>query len=92
MNFSDIFKIKPVGQLRYVTPCCSNKFNEHGTPIGYYVDALGREFSQESISGEQTGESFQEAHTEGWWDGIFNSTRSASGNDIIDVTFEEVKS
>lgn len=48
MNIFDIFGNNPVEPLIYVTPCCSNRFNEHGTPIGYYVDALGREFPQES--------------------------------------------
>lgn len=49
MNVFDIFGNKPVEPLRYVTPCCSDRFNEQGTPIGYYVDALGREFPQEVI-------------------------------------------
>lgn len=88
MNIFDIFGNKPVEPLIYITPCCSNKFNEQGTPIGYYVDALGREFPQESVTGKQNAnfdipyvnvpreesaaEAFQAVHDDNWWKGGFD--------------------
>lgn len=74
MNVFDLLGNKMVEPVRYIPPCESGIFNEHGTPVGYYVDALGREFPQEMVNGFEMGP---------------GQSRDGCG-DVIDVTFEEV--
>lgn len=91
MKIFDLFSDKPAEPLRYIPPCESGRFNERGTPIGYYVDALGREWSQESVSGSSN---MHNGYFSSVWDSIHdiphvNMPREESAAEEFQRTHEE---
>lgn len=65
------FALKSVGEsikkaalknMRYVTPCCSDIWDEQGTPVGYYVDLFGNRYDQD------TGERIVKANNYKRWE------------------------
>lgn len=94
MNFSDMLDafrysaekaFKPdFSMCQYVTPCCSDVFNEHGTPVGYYIDQYGRKWHQDGSG--MVSEERKAPHVH-----VATSYWSPDTGDVIDVTYEEVK-
>lgn len=82
-SVQDSFK-PDFSKCQYVTPCCSDVFNEYGIPIGYYIDQYGRKWHQDGSG--QISEERTVPHVH-----VPNYYWSPDTGECIDVTYKEVK-